>query len=170
MNGADYLILGVLAFSMLLGMWRGFIRESIALIAWLGGMWLAWRYSPVVEPLLEGMSGDGQVRTWAARAIILLCAIIAGWMLAALLSYFLRHSSLSIMVDRLLGVLFGGLRGAVVVAIFVVLGEAVELDRAEWWKNSRLLPYAGEGASWIRAFAETGMKMFEPTALSGRGS
>ena len=30
MNGADYLIIGVLAFSMLLGLFRGFVRESIA--------------------------------------------------------------------------------------------------------------------------------------------
>ena len=52
MNGADYLILGVLAVSMLLGMYRGFVRESIALLAWLGGLWLAWRYATLVEPFL----------------------------------------------------------------------------------------------------------------------
>jgi membrane protein required for colicin V production len=170
MNGADYLIVGVLAFSVILGMLRGFVRESIALLAWLGGIWLAWRYAPLVEPLLDGMVDDPPVSTWVARAIIVLSVVIIGWVVAAALTYVLRHSSLSIMVDRLLGMFFGVLRGAVVVAVFVLLGETVRLDEANWWKRSRLLPYTTEFAGWIRAFAETGMKLLEPAPSSDRGS
>lgn len=170
MNGADYLIVGVLVFSVILGMVRGFVRESIALLAWLGGLWLAWRYAPLVEPLLDGLVDDPPVSTWVARAIIVLSVIIVGWMVAALLTYILRHSSLSILVDRLLGVLFGALRGAVVVAVFVLLAQTVQLDAANWWKRSRLLPYATEFAGWIRTFAETGMKLLEPAPSSERGS
>jgi membrane protein required for colicin V production len=59
MNGADYLILGVLAVSLLLGMYRGFVRESIGLLAWLGGLWLAWRYASLVEPFLGGALSPG---------------------------------------------------------------------------------------------------------------
>ena len=51
MNAADYLIVGVLLASMLLGMLRGFVREAVGLLAWLGGLWLAWRYAPSLEPL-----------------------------------------------------------------------------------------------------------------------
>lgn len=170
MNGADYLILGVLAFSVILGMVRGFVRESIALLAWLGGLWLAWRYAPLVEPLLDGMVDDPPVSTWVARAIIVLSVVVVGWMVAAALTYILRHSSLSILVDRLLGVFFGVLRGAVVIAVFVMLAQAVRLDQAKWWDRSRLLPYATEFAGWIRTFAETGMKMLEPASSSDRGS
>ncbi|WP_348240341.1 CvpA family protein, partial [Salmonella enterica] len=54
MNGADYQILGVLACSMLLGLFRGFVRVSVALLAWLGGLWLAWRYAFLFEPLFSG--------------------------------------------------------------------------------------------------------------------
>ena len=36
MNAADYLIVGVLLASMLLGMLRGFVREAVGLLAWLG--------------------------------------------------------------------------------------------------------------------------------------
>lgn len=170
MNGADYLIIGVLTFSVILGMVRGFVRESIALLAWLGGLWLAWRYAPLVEPLLDGLVDDPPVSTWVARAIIVVSVVIVGWMVAAALNYVLRHSSLSIMVDRLLGVLFGVLRGAVVVAVFVILGQTVQLDEASWWKRSRLVPYAAEFAGWIRTFAETGMKMLEPATRPDRGS
>jgi membrane protein required for colicin V production len=170
MNGADYLILGVITFSVILGMVRGFVRESVALLAWLGGIWLAWRYAPLVEPLLDGLVDAPPVSTWVARAIIVVSAVIVGWMVAALLTYVLRHSSLSILVDRLLGVFFGVLRGAVVVAVFVMLAQTVELNKADWWHRSRLLPYATEFAGWIQAFAETGMKLLEPASSSDRGS
>jgi membrane protein required for colicin V production len=119
MNGADYLIIGVLVLSMLLGLVRGFVREAIGVISWLGGLWLGWRYAHVVEPYLGGSIGAPPISTWAARALIVLAVLVIGWLVAGLLTYMLRHSGLSVMVDRLLGLLTGFMRGAVVVAVFV---------------------------------------------------
>ncbi|PZN30215.1 MAG: hypothetical protein DIU71_12680 [Proteobacteria bacterium] len=164
MNAVDYLVLGVLLASVLIGLYRGFMRESIALIAWLGGLWLAWRYAPVLEPHFGGMLAEPPASTWAARAVIVLGVLLTGWLLAALVDYFLRHSTLSITVDRALGMTFGALRGAVVVAIFVLLGRAVALDQVEWWRESSLLPYVGELAGWIESFAETGIQILEAQA------
>lgn len=170
MNGADLLILGVLVLSVLLGLVRGFVREAIAVLAWLGGLWLAWRYAPLLEPLLGGMVGEPPVSTWTARALIVLMVLLFGWLVSALLSHLLRHSGLSILVDRVLGGIFGFLRGAVVVAVFVLLGQFVELTGVEWWKESRLLPYATELAGWIQTFAETGMQILEEQAQAGQSS
>lgn len=164
MNGADYLILGVLAFSMLLGMYRGFVREAIALLAWLCGLWLAWRYASLVEPLLGGTLGEPPVSTWAARVLIVMAAVVSGWLIAGLLSYLLRHSGLSLVLDRLLGMLFGVLRGAVLIAAFVLLAQFAQLEEVKWWKRSTLLPYASEFAGWIQTFAETGMRRLEEPA------
>jgi membrane protein required for colicin V production len=168
MNAADYLILGVLVFSMVIGMLRGFLREAVGLMAWLCGLWLAWRYAPLLEPHLGGLLEREPIQTWAARAIILLCVLILGWLLSAVLAYALHHSNLSIMVDRLLGMVFGLLRGAVVVAVFVILGQLVKLDDVSWWQRSRILPYAVEFAGWIRNFAETGMKVVDADQSSVR--
>lgn len=164
MNGADYLILAVLAFSMLLGMYRGFVREAIALLAWLCGLWLAWRYSSLVEPLLGGMLSEPPVRTWAARTLIVMAVVITGWLIAGLLGYLLRHSGLSLAVDRLLGLFFGVLRGAVVIAAFVLLAQFAQLEQVKWWQRSTLMPYASEFAGWIQTFAETGMRLLEEQA------
>jgi membrane protein required for colicin V production len=170
MNAADYLIVGVLFASMLLGMLRGFVREAIGLLAWLGGLWLAWRYAPHLEPLLGGMVGSPPVSLWTARALILLGVLVIGWLIAGLLGYFLRHSALSVLVDRVLGLVFGTVRGAVVIAVFVMLGEFVELNRVDWWKRSHLLPYASELAGWIQSFAETGMKAVADPQSTRTGS
>jgi membrane protein required for colicin V production len=170
MNGADLLILGVLVISMLLGLVRGFVREAIAVLAWLGGLWLGWRYAPLLEPYLGGAVGEPPVSTWTARALIILMVLIVGWLVAGVLSYLLRHSGLSIFVDRLLGAIFGFIRGAVVVAVFVLLGHFVEMTRVAWWEQSRLLPYATELAGWIQTFAETGMKVLEEQAAAGEAA
>lgn len=170
MNGADYLILGVLALSMLLGFIRGFVREAIGVISWLGGLWLAWRYAHVLEPLLAGRVGDPPVSTWAARTLIVLGVLVIGWIMAGILSYMLRHSGLSIAVDRILGLVTGFVRGAVVVAVFVLLGQFVQLTQTSWWKSSRLMPYASEAAGWLQSFAETGMNELEKQARPATGA
>jgi membrane protein required for colicin V production len=170
MNGADLLILGVLVVSMVLGLVRGFVREAIAVLAWLGGLWLAWRYAPLIEPFLGGAVGEPPVSTWTARALIVLAVLIVGWLIAGILSHLLRHSGLSLLVDRLLGATFGLLRGAVVVAVFVLLGQFVEMTEVAWWQQSKLLPYAAELAGWIQTFAETGMKVLEEQAQAGQAA
>jgi len=164
MNGADYLILGVLGLSMLLGLLRGFVREAIGVISWLGGLWLGWRYAHVVEPFLGGSIGEPPASTWAARTLIVIAVLVIGWILAGILTYMLRHSSFSVMMDRLLGLVTGFVRGAVVVAAFVLLGQFVQLTQTPWWKGSRLMPYAVEAAGWVQSFAETGMSVLEKQA------
>ena len=52
-------------------------------------------------------------------------------MIASALSYLLRHSDLSVVVDRLLGMFFGVLRGAVVIAAFVLLAQFAQLDQVQ---------------------------------------
>jgi membrane protein required for colicin V production len=156
MNGADYLILAVLVVSMLLGFFRGFMREAISLIAWLGGVWLAWRYASLVEPYLGGLlADDAAARTWVARSIVLVLIVMAGWLLASLLGYLIRPG-LSLVIDRLLGMFFGVVRGAVILSVLVILAQLVKLDEVDWWQESRLMPRVVDLADWVRAFADAG--------------
>jgi membrane protein required for colicin V production len=51
----------------------------------------------------------------------------------------------------MLGVLFGFLRGALLIGIFVILADLVELDGEAWWKESSVLPYTEFLGDWVRA-------------------
>lgn len=161
MNFADYLILGVLLISLVLGFFRGFLREAVSLIAWLGGLWLAWHFAHLVEPYLGGLIDRPPLSTWVARAIILLAVLIAGWIIGGILAYFVHQSGVSLMLDRVLGVVFGLIRGAVLIAIVVMLAQLVQLERTQWWSHSRLLPCAVELSDWIKGFAETAVAEFK---------
>lgn len=155
MNFIDYLILAVLLVSLFLGFFRGFLGEAISLISWLGGLWLAWHYAYLIEPYLGGLIAQPPLNTWAARTIMLLAVLVTGWLLAGVVTYFAHQSGISLMLDRLLGMLFGLIRGVVLVAIIVMLGIQVQLERTEWWQGSRFMPIAVEVSGWVKGFADS---------------
>jgi membrane protein required for colicin V production len=154
MAGADYLILAVLIVSVVAGAVRGFVREAIALAAWILGIWLAWKFPHWAYPWLGGALADPPARDWAARVIIVaaptssVAAVVLG------------------PIDRILGVLFGAVRGVLIVAVFVLAGEALKLDGEPWWRRSTLLPYAGVTA---RAVDRLGRRAVEAAAVTTTG-
>ena len=163
MTTVDYLLTGAVLLSMLFGSVRGFLRESVALLGWLVGLWLAWRYANLVEPYLGGTLAGTPLQVWVARMIVLLAVVMAGWLLGSLLSYIVQRSGLTLGVDRLLGAVFGLVRGAVIVGFAVMLGQAAELDSEPWWRASRLLPLGENMADVLRGYVETGREIIEET-------
>lgn|GEM_PF-562836 len=155
MNFIDYLILAIVLLSLFVGYFRGFIGEAISLISWLGGLWLAWHYAYVLEPHLGGLVAHPPASTWAARTLMLLAVLVIGWIIAGIVAYFANQSGISLMLDRLLGMLFGAIRGMVLVAIFVMLAKQVQLDRTDWWQSSRFMPIAAEVSDWVKGFADS---------------
>jgi len=155
MNAIDYLILIVLLVSLFLGFFRGFLGEAISLLSWLGGIWLAWRYAYVIEPHLGGLIAEPPLNTWAARTIMFLTVLVTGWLIGGIVTYFAHQSGISLMLDRLLGMLFGVIRGMVLVAVMVMLSMQVQLQRTDWWQKSRFMPIAVEVAGWVTGFADS---------------
>jgi membrane protein required for colicin V production len=163
MTTVDYLLTGAILLSMLFGSVRGFLRESVALLGWLVGLWLAWRYASLVEPYLGGALAGTTLQVWVARMIVLLAVVMAGWLLGSLLSYIVQRSGLTLGVDRLLGAIFGLVRGAVIVGFAVMLGQAAELDSEPWWRASRLVPLGEEMAGVLSGYVETGREYINET-------
>jgi membrane protein required for colicin V production len=163
MTTVDYILIAVILLSTLFGAIRGFLRESVALLGWLVGLWLAWRYADRVEPYLGGAMKDTLLQVWVARLLVLLAVVIAAWLLASLLSYLVQRSGLTLGVDRMLGGLFGLVRGAVIVGFAVMLAQAAELQSEAWWRTSRLLPFGEEMATVLRGYVETGRELIHET-------
>jgi membrane protein required for colicin V production len=44
LNWLDYAILGILVFSTLVSLVRGFVREAISLVVWIAAIWLGFLY------------------------------------------------------------------------------------------------------------------------------
>ena len=150
MTPIDYLIVLAVLASAVFGFARGFLREFIALLAWLIALWLGWRHSDWVAPYMGGALAQEPIRTWVARAIVVALVLLVGTIVGALASRFVRMSLFS-GFDRLLGMVFGLLRGVTVVGVAVILAQQLRLDGERWWQGSRLLPYGESAASLIRS-------------------
>jgi membrane protein required for colicin V production len=154
MSGADHLFAIILLASGVLGYVRGFIRESIALLSWLIGLWVAWHYAYLVNPWLGGALAEPGVREWAGRAAILAVVLLVGAAVGGITVYFARRATGLAITDRLLGALFGLIRGAVVIGLLVIGGRAVNLDLEPWWDRTRSMPVAEAVANWIERYAQ----------------
>ena len=149
MTLADYLIIAAILISAVAGVLRGFLREAVALGAWIIALFLAWHFSDLVEPHLGGLMAGSDVRPWAARVIIVVLVLVLGACVGALLSHFVRLSLFS-GVDRLLGFAFGLLRGFLLLGVFVILGQLLQLQPEGWWRHSLMIPYGESIANGLR--------------------
>jgi membrane protein required for colicin V production len=146
----DYLIIAAILVSAVVGAIRGFLREAVALGAWIVALFVAWHFADLVEPHLGGLLGDSEVRPWAARLIIVVLVLLLGAAIGALLAHFVRLSIFSGM-DRLLGFAFGLLRGFLLLGLFVILGQLLRLSGESWWRHSLLIPYGESVANGLRS-------------------
>ena len=167
MNGADYLFVAILLSSVTVGAIRGFLRESIMLLAWLVGLWLAWRYAHLVGPYLGGALDEPVLREWAGRIILLVAIVFAGSALASFVAWLLHRASGLAATDRVLGALFGLVRALVIIGIFVMAGRGLDMQDEDWWTESRLMIHAEHAANWLDRYAEPAV---EPLLGSWVGS
>jgi membrane protein required for colicin V production len=150
MNVADYLVIAAVVVSAIIGAVRGFLREAIALVTLVVALFVAWHFADKLAPHLGGLLAKSPTNIWAARVIIFVLVMLLGMGVAWLLQYFVRLSLFS-GTDRLLGFVFGLLRGIVLLGVFVIVGQLLRLDDERWWQKSKLMPY-GEGvANGLRA-------------------
>lgn len=134
----DYLILGIVALSALIGLIRGLVREVLSLAIWIGAILIAWWfYQPLAEHLTDWISTPS-VRLGAAFLILVFTVLIAGAIVGHLISLLVEKTGLT-GTDRLLGVVFGAARGAVLVAMLVFLAGLTPLPDDPWWKESALV-------------------------------
>lgn len=150
MTLTDYLIIAAILVSAVAGAMRGFLREAVALGAWIVALFIAWHFSDLIEPHLGGLLADSEVRPWAARVIIVVLVLVLGAGIGALLGHFVRLSIFSGM-DRLLGFAFGLLRGFLLLGVFVILGQLLRLPEEGWWRHSLMIPYGESIANGLRS-------------------
>ena len=147
----DYTILAIVGISGVISLMRGFIREALSLAGWIAAFWMALAFSGKAAAWLAGYVTVPSVRLGIAFmaifiGVLLLCGIVLR--LAGLLVDKTGMSG----TDRTLGILFGVLRGIVLVGLLVLLAGLTPLPRDPWWSQSVFLPHFVELASEFRAF------------------
>ena len=149
MGALDGVLLAVLLMSCLLGLWRGVIRESMALAAWLLGFLLSSKYAADMAVQLPPDWGD-QLRYLAGWLLVFVAVWLGMSLLSALVQRLVAVVGLGLL-DRFMGGVFGVMRGGIaLMAVSVVVG-LTPVKTSSAWMNS-----------WVAQSADEGVKFFKP--------
>lgn len=148
MNWTDYIIIGVIALSVLIGLFRGLISEVLALAIWIVAFWFAWTFGPSVAEHFEHLIKLPSARIIVGYGLCFIAVLILGALVRFAISRLVESTGLS-GTDRLLGMLFGFARGVLLVALLVFLVGFTAFTRDPWWQESVLLPQFQRVAAWL---------------------
>lgn len=138
MNWADITIACIILISVLISVFRGFVREVLSLLAWVAAFWVASTFGASASVLLEPYITIPTARIVLAFIGVLILTLMAAGLVNHLISQFMEKTGLS-GTDRMLGALFGLARGAAIVIIAVLAAGLTTIPGKAWWQTSQLL-------------------------------
>jgi len=167
-NTLDIVIVAVVGLSAIIGMYRGLVREILSLAAWIGAGWIALTLYDPAKDLVKRWVDDPQWAGVVAGVGLFVLALVALLIIAGYLSRNTKRASMLGPANRMLGIVFGILRGGVVVALVYiatvhVVGlyedeETAEKENPKWVETSRLLPHVTAAAAAIERLVPERMR------------
>ncbi len=136
MTTLDWVLGGVLIFSLLLGAWRGLVYEVLSVLGWAAAFYVAQWYAPLAATRLPLQSASEPVRFAVAFVLVFIVAVFVAGLLAFLLKRLVEAIGLR-PVDRTLGAAFGVLRGVILLLAATVVMDMTALKSSSWWQESR---------------------------------
>jgi len=154
MTVIDIIVLAIVGVSVAYGVWRGLVREVLALVAWAGAFLLANLLAPDAARLLpQGMATE-EIRLLVSFVVVFIVALVGLSVLAMLASKVVKIVGLG-PADRVVGGFFGLARGIFVVMILVLLAGLTTLPRQATWREAVLRgpleAFAGYVKGWLPA-------------------
>jgi membrane protein required for colicin V production len=150
----DAALIAVLAISVIVGAIRGFVFELLSLVGWVAAWFAAQWFSPQVAPYIPVGTNGSALNLAVAFAAVFIAALIV-WAIAARLIRLVLHATPLSIVDRGLGVVFGLLRGVVLLLAVAVAVSLTPATKSMAWQQSR-------GAGVLAALLEGLMPLLPP--------
>jgi len=148
-NAVDWTIITVLSLSILLSLWRGFVREAVSLAGWIAAFFIANMFVGAMEVVLTQWISNVTGRYVAAFAILFVATLVMANVLGALGKQVVRVTGLSLL-DRLLGTAFGFARGIIIVLVTVyLLKQLAPPQNLKWLDQAQLMPHVDMLGQWV---------------------
>jgi membrane protein required for colicin V production len=153
----DLAMLGLLAISVIVGLVRGFVFELLSLAGWFAAYFLAQWFAGDVAPMIPVGRPGGPLNHAAGFAALFIVVLVA-WAIVSRVLRFLIHATPLSIPDRLLGGLFGLLRGLLILlAAATVISHTPAVKSPAW--------QASHGAHWLQV-ALDGLRPLLPASVS----
>lgn len=147
LNVTDYVIIGVIALSIIISLIRGFVREALSLVTWIAALWLGFTFTSTGADLLVNHVENHSMQLVISFAVIFLGTLLLGMLLSFVVSSMVKVTGLG-STDRIVGMVFGLFRGLLIVVATIIIFSITSLAEMPAWKNSVLVPQFHELTLW----------------------
>lgn len=135
----DYAVLGIVGLSVIVSIWRGLVREVMALLSWVVAFFVAQAYADRFALWLPNAIASPSIRLLIAFVLVFLLVLIVAALVSLVISKLVRSVGLG-PIDRSVGAIFGLLRGILAVLILVLLCGLTSVPRHPVWREAMLSP------------------------------
>ncbi|MEM7173379.1 MAG: CvpA family protein [Pseudomonadota bacterium] len=153
-NVTDLIIIIVIVISGLFSFLRGLVHEVLAVGSWVGATFVTLYSFPYATELASQIISVKLIAEWTAGVVTFIVALVVFSLITRLLARQVQQSGLG-PLDRTLGLLFGFVRGAVLVCLaWMVL--ALFIPREDWPESvqeAKTLPLVAAGSSVLLSLA-----------------
>lgn len=148
MNLFDYVLIAIVGLSMVLSLWRGFVREIISLIGLVAAFLVASRTSSIAGDFLGEWIPNNTVADILGFVVVFTGIILVVGLIGGMIRKLVDRADLTA-TDRTLGIFFGLARGMLLIGLFFLIYSAYSKMDKPWMQDSMLTPYALELAELI---------------------
>jgi len=149
MNWLDYAVIGVFAASLVLGAWRGLVREVLSILGWVIAFLAANLLAGPLGTEMPQAIPTPELRVAAAFVAVFVGCLIVTSLLGLLLSKIIKAVGLG-GLDRVLGALFGAARGLLIVLAATLLAGLTSAPRQPFWRDSASGPLLVQAVSALK--------------------
>lgn len=151
----DMGVLGVIALSALLSFYRGFLREIMSLGSWITAAIVTLYAFPHVSTLIEPEVGSKEIASGLASLGVFMVSLITIVIISGIILKYLKPGDEIGFLDNALGLMFGVLRGVLIVAVayFMTTLVVTEKDYPDFMKEAFTRPYVAEASDFVARIA-----------------
>lgn len=153
----DYVVLAIIGFSILLSVLRGLVRELLALAAWAIAFVTARLFGGDLAALMPSDIPGEELRWLAGFVTLFITVLLVMSLVAVAVSQLVKSAGLSV-EDRVLGAIFGMVRGVAVVIVLALIAGTTALPKQPVWRDAALRP--------LLELVALGVKGWLPPALA----
>ncbi|MDO4435886.1 MAG: CvpA family protein [Cardiobacteriaceae bacterium] len=148
LNYLDAVLGGIVIISTLISIGRGLVREILSLIAWGFSLYLAFRFADqIAQQHIDKFFESYPISYMLAFGGIFMLSLFAIGLLNLLIGEIMAATKLG-SIDRLLGTVFGFMRGLIIGAIVTFIATLFSMHHEPWWQTSKLAPTFVRLAHW----------------------
>ena len=145
----DLIVIAIVAVSVGISIWRGVVREVVALASWIGAFWIAKELAGFAATWLPDSVSNPGLRLMFGFIALMLASLLVFSLTGMLLVHLVKVAGLTAS-DRMLGAAFGLLRGFLIAVTVVLLGGMTSAPREPYWRDALLSAPLEAAALWVK--------------------